>query len=76
MQKNNKVFINKTYGNSLYKWSPQPTDKTKTGVGRPFYCTATPNSQGQDWIVNYVYDIVINNFQQERSGYVECGYVE
>lgn len=73
-----KVFTKKTYGAQLYKWSPIPTNKqVNKPTQKPFFCSAKPNSQGQDWITTYVYDVVINsNNQQERSAYVACDYVE
>lgn len=74
-----KVFVLKTYGASLYKWSPLPTNykKTKTmNKERPFFCNAIPGSQGQDWNTTYVYNIDILKFKQQRLAYVECDYVE
>lgn len=75
------TFTKKTYGAQLYKWSPLPYDKnTKNkrneGNQRPFYCTAVPNSQGQDWITTYCYNLVVVNSQQEHLAYVACDYVE
>ncbi len=71
------VFTNKTYGAQLYKWSPLPSDKPRANTNkRPFYCTAIPGSQGQDWITTYSYDLIVVNSQQEHSAYVECDYVE
>jgi hypothetical protein len=71
-------FTIKTYGAQLYKWSPTPSDKKIIAKSqKPFYCNATPNSQGQDWISTYSYNIFVTpNGQQERLAYVECGYVE
>ena len=73
-----KVFIQKSYGNQLYKWSPQPVNYDNKGqaAGKPFFCNATPGSQGEDWITTYVYDFIVVNSQQKRSAYVECDYVE
>ena len=73
------IFTLKTYGPKLYKWSPdtskQPAPKQTTD--KPYYCSATAGSQGQDWVVTYVYDIhVAPNGQVERLAYVECDYVE
>jgi hypothetical protein len=75
-----KVFVRKNgsqKGGRLYKWSPVPTNKTiKNGDGRKFFCTATPNSQGEDWRVTYVYEIVVINGVQHRIAYVACDYVK
>ena len=73
-----KVFTAKTYGAQLYKWSPIPTNKTvnKPAV-TPFFCSATPNSQGQDWISTYTYIFSVTpKGEQERLAYVACDYVE
>jgi hypothetical protein len=71
------IFTLKTYGAQLYKWSPESSDKKVVKTQRPFYCNATANSQGQDWITTYVYDIVVSaNGEQQKSAYVACGYVE
>jgi len=74
----NQKFTLKTYGAKLYTWSPLPTDRpnvNKTNQ-KPFYCSAVPGSQGQDWISTYCYDLKVVNSQQEHSAYVECDYVE
>lgn len=73
-----KVFTAKTYGAQLYKWSPIPSDKKiSRNQEKPFYCNASPNSQGQDWITTYVYNMAVAaNGQQERLAYVACDYVE
>jgi hypothetical protein len=65
-------------GGSLYKWSPSPTDKRGGRVGQdvPYYCNATPRSQGEDWFVRYVYDILVVNGTQKRIAYVACDYVQ
>jgi len=73
-----KTFILKTYTPQMYKWSPISSNVNKnkhTNNTKPFFCNATPNSQGQDWITTYVYNIVVNNDKQEHSAYVECDYV-
>ena len=64
-------------GGQLYKWSPLPSDKraTKVDNSRPFYCSATPRSQGEDWKVTYLYSITVVDGVQHRIGYVECDYV-
>jgi hypothetical protein len=73
-----KVFTAKTYGAQLYKWSPIPSDKKVNRRNeKPFYCNALPNSQGQDWITTYVYNInVTPEGEQQRLAYVACDYVE
>ena len=82
MAQNRKIFLQKSVGGLfLYKWSPNPieiTKKTQTGRenDRPFYCNATPGSQGQDWITTYVYNLEVVNSQQAHFAYVECDYVE
>lgn len=65
-------------GGKLYKWSPLPTDKraTKVDNSRTFYCSATPRSQGEDWVVTYLYTITVIDGVQHRVGYVECDYVK
>ncbi len=73
------TFTLKTYGPKLYKWSPDTSKQpaNKPVVNKPFYCTATAGSQGQDWTVTYVYDTVVAaNGQAERLAYVECDYME
>jgi len=61
----------------LYKWSPNPNNLSKKqSTGRPFYCDAVANSQGQDWVVTYVYNLEVVNHQQAHFAYVECGYIE
>lgn len=74
-----KVFIQKSYGNQLYKWSPQPVNydnKAQGQVTKPFFCDATAGSQGQDWITSYVYNVSVVNLQQRHDAYVACDYVE
>ena len=73
-----KVFTAKTYGAQLYKWSPIPSDKkVSRGTEKPSFCNASPNSQGQDWITTYVYNIsVAPQGEQQRLAYVACDYVE
>lgn len=75
-----KVFVRKNgsqKGGRLYKWSPIPADKKNNKkTVRTYYCDATPHSQGQDWIVTYVYQIVVVDGIQQRIAYVACNYVE
>ena len=80
----NKVFVNKGYGAQLHKWSPSCsdliTDTNKANINsngkKPFYCSASAGSQGQDWTTSYVYNLNVVNGQQERFAYVECDYVQ
>jgi len=74
-----KVFIRKGVGPDLYKWCPQPNNferKPAVGNRRPYFCDARPNTQGQDWITTYSYNIVLVNNAQQRVAYVACDYVE
>ncbi len=72
-----KIFLQKSVGGLLYKWSPNPTDLTKKpSQGRPFYCDASAGSQGQDWVVTYMYNLEVVNFEQAHFAYVECDYIE
>lgn len=75
-------FTQKTYAPYIYSWCPdtslsKQTSSSTNGSNQPnFFCTAIPYSQGQDWIVTYVYNLIVVNNQQERSAYVECDYVK
>ena len=72
-----KIFTNKSYGAKLYKWSPEPYNaNSKLVTNKQFYCTAKPNTQGQDWITTYSFDIIVIDGLQGHSAYVECDYVE
>ena len=72
-----KIFLQKSVGGLLYKWSPNPIDLTKKpSQGRPFYCDASAGSQGQDWVVTYMYNLEVVNFEQAHFAYVECDYIE
>jgi hypothetical protein len=72
----------KTYQNKLYTWCPEkPTYNKNTGINRAknskkYSCTATPGSQGEDWITTYCYNIVNNNGLLQKIAYVECDYVK
>ena len=65
-------------GGQLYKWSPIPNDKraTKLDTSKKYYCTATPRSQGEDWLVTYLYTITVVDGVQQRIAYVACDYVK
>jgi len=72
-----KVFIQKSVGGQLYKWSPNPNNYSKNKSSeKPFYCDAVAGSQGQDWITRYVYNLEVVNSQQAHFAYVECDYVQ
>ena len=73
-----KVFIQKSVGGQLYKWSPQPNDFSKKmkSNNAPFYCDAVAGSQGQDWITTYMYNLEVVNSQQAHFAYVECDYIQ
>jgi hypothetical protein len=74
-----KVFIRKGVGPNLYKWSPIPNNferKPVVNTRRAYFCDARPNTQGQDWITTYSYNIVLVNSAQQRVAYVACDYVE
>lgn len=79
MSLGNRVFIRKTSGFNLYKWSPQPNNFNKKPLEvdnkRPYFCDARPNTQGQDCITTYSYNINLINGKQERTAYVACDYV-
>lgn len=72
-----RVFVRKSSGANLYKWSPNPNNVDKKGPAnkRPYFCSAIPNSQGEDWVTTYTYDLTLINFVQHRIAYVECDYV-
>ena len=77
-----KEFIRKTLTNYIYRWSPEPNNfgKAKRSDTDPnknkHYCSATPFSNGEDWIVTYAYVDLYNGNNINRSAYVACDYVE
>jgi hypothetical protein len=74
-----KVFVRKGAGPNLYKWSPIPNNferKPAVNSRRNYFCDARPNTQGQDWISTYSYNVVLVNNEQQRVAYVACDYVE
>lgn len=76
-----KTFTRKNGGGNptkLYTWSPIKNDKKRKGKGQvdKFFCSATPNSQGEDWRVTYVYTITVVDGVQHRIAYVACDYVK
>jgi hypothetical protein len=69
----------KTYNSQVFVWSPGSDNKKvnpKNENKRPYFCNATYRSQGQDWVTSWTYDLLVVNYIQERSAYVECGYAE
>lgn len=73
-----KIFTRKPYNSFLYKWSPETSivKKPREEKLRAQFCDAIKFSQGEDWNVTYVYDLVYNNGAYHRYAYVECDYVE
>lgn len=74
-----KEFTRKPYDKYLYKWSPDNTnlksDIANFGARVPF-CDAKPFSNGEDFIVTYVYEKIVINGVEHRYAYVACDYVE
>lgn len=74
----------KPIGSTTFFWAPQPNDFSKNSArnvdrdvnGKNTFCTATPNSQGEDWGIRYVYQVDVVNQIQKRLAYVECDYVQ
>lgn len=77
-----KQFIRKSLTKEIYKWSPQPNNFGSNKINRDDnvqtknYCTATPFSNGEDWIVTYVYNENYVDGNIKREAYVACDYVE
>lgn len=75
-----QVFVRKPYDKQLYKWTPFEDDKKgkkQQGSSKNPFCSAKPNTQGEDWFVTYTYDIVVTtDGVQHRYAYVECDYVK
>ena len=75
---NKKVFFRKTGGFDVYKWSPSVNNYNKQNNSRQktnYFCTATANSQGVDFISTYDYNIMIIDGVVKRLAYVACDYV-
>lgn len=74
----NNRFTLKTYSSELYTWAPETSTKKNslnTQVTKSF-CTAIANSQGEDWVVTYIFDLgVAANGTLEHLAYVACDYV-
>lgn len=82
MSLGDRVFIqSRPSGGDLYQWSPPPNNTSGNasirggGVGS-YFCTATPYSQGEDWITRYVYNVTVVNGLAHRDAYVQCDYVQ
>jgi hypothetical protein len=75
-----QTFVRKPYDKQLYKWSPSESDKKSKkhqGTDRTFFCDATPRSNGEDWVVTYVYLLDVDSKGiQHKYAYVACDYVK
>lgn len=72
-----KQFTRKAYGAQLYSWSADANSFNKKGQPlAKYYCTAEPNSQGEDWQSGYVYNMIVVDGQQQRLAYFACDYAE
>ena len=73
----NSVFVRKTGGFDVYKWSPLPNnfERKKQEEQVVYYCTATAGSQGLDSVTTYVYNVVNVNGKINKLAYVACDYV-
>ena len=77
----NKVFFRKTGGFDVYKWCPGTNNYNKQNNSNSsrqnskYYCTATANSQGVDFISTYDYNIMVIDGLVSRLAYVACDYV-
>ncbi len=71
------VFVRKTGGFDVYAWSPDPNNfKRKKEAEQPtYFCTATANSQGFDFITTYDYNIIFIDGIMKKLAYVACDYV-
>ena len=72
-------FVRKPTSNGfIYRWKPEDELKKKVRKNPPpkVGCDATPSSQGEDYIVTFVYETVNNNGVLSRIAYVACDYVE
>ncbi len=77
------LFTRKTYESYLYTWTPEKGEYKKNRKGEnavvtndtPRFCNATARSQGEDWVVTYVYELVIDGLVPRRLAYVACDYV-
>lgn len=75
-----KIFIRKSGANgaSLYKWSPDDTERKAKKSSRVsnYFCSTPIGSQGNDFIVTYTYVVVVVGGQSTRTAYVQCDYVK
>lgn len=71
------VFVRKTGGFNVYTWSPIINDfkKQKEGENPVYFCTATANSQGFDFITTYDYNVIVIDGDVKKLAYVACDYV-
>lgn len=71
------VFVRKTGGFDVYKWSPQPNNfQRKAQPPKPVYfCTAKAGTQGEDNVTTYVYNVIIVDGAINKIAYVACNYV-
>ena len=82
MNSNRKTFIRKNgtqKGGGLYKWTTPSSDKEKklkNKISNPYYCSATPFSNGEDWVVTYVEKREVVGKGVKRIAYVVCDYVK
>lgn len=73
------VFFRKPTSDILYTWSPDTSinKPVRKGNGRnAYFCTATPGSNGEDWISGYIYNLIVVDGKQKKLAYVECNYIE
>lgn len=75
-------FSMKTYDNYLYTWCPDKSIIKNNNANRFVnnkknnkVCTATPNSNGEDWNNTYVYLNTVNGIEVKRLAYMACDYV-
>lgn len=74
---NKSVFVRKTGGFDVYKWSPQPNDiQIKRQEPRPtYFCTAKAGTQGDDNLTTYSYNVIFVDGAIKKLAYVACDYV-
>lgn len=74
---NKSVFVRKTGGFDVYKWSPQPNNfKRNIQAPKPVYfCTAKAGTQGDDNKTTYCYNVIVVDGMIKKLAYVACDYV-
>ena len=74
---NKSVFVRKTGGFDVYKWSPLPNNfERKREEPRPVYfCAAKAGSQGDDNATTYAYNVIFVDGSLKKLAYVACDYV-